>query len=69
MIPIEDHKWHSIGLGELPEGHRAEAARYEDGFVVRITGPNANVFGKDGNLTRAVDKALEWFSQVGQYLG
>ncbi len=73
MIPVEDHKWHDIAdygaKTRMPPGHKIEYVRVDDGIVVRIVGPNAHVWGasSDGReaLNEAIDKALNWFSQVG----
>lgn len=76
MIPIEDDKWHDLAehgsKTKLPPRHRIEYARVlngGDGIKVRITGPNAYVWGacEAGReaLGEAVDRALEWFRSVG----
>lgn len=74
MIPVEDHLWLPLSYNEvplfMPEGHRIEYAfTGEDEITVRITGPNAHVYGKDGTMDEAVDKALEWFARIGKNLG
>jgi hypothetical protein len=67
-IPVEDHAWHWVDVGEvLPEGHRAEAAQVDDGFVVRITGPSAHVLGQ-GPMDAAIEAAMSWFARVGREL-
>jgi hypothetical protein len=73
MIPIENEKWHDLedygNKTKMPPGHRIEFARIDDGIVVRIVGPNAHVWGASSEgaeaLNVAIDKALNWFSQVG----
>lgn len=68
-IPIEDHKWHRIPEEELkmlPKDHYGEYARTGNNeLTARIVGPRAHVFGKDPNVWAAVQKALDWFYQVG----
>ena len=71
MIPIEDHKWRKVDpwlphVPALPPKHKMEVARIdEDTVVVRVTGPNAHVFGQGPNWETAVTKAVEWFNSVG----
>lgn len=69
MIPVDENQWHRIPEDELkmlPKGHYAEYARTGKGeLTARIVGPNAHVFGKDHDVWNAVQKALDWFYQVG----
>ena len=71
------HLWYDIAdYGDktrMPPGHKIEYARTDDnGIVVRIVGPNAHVWGKSTEgqeaLDRAIDLALNWFSQMGREL-
>lgn len=75
LPPIEDHKWSPVPMvnpHQLPPGHRAEFARTEEGIVVRITGPNAHVFGCSTGgkeaLAEAITAALDWFEAIGREL-
>lgn len=77
MIPIASEKWYDAAYfgakTELPPDHRIEYARTDGGgIIVRIVGPNAHVWGWSPNgklaLDEAIDRALEWFSQVGRQL-
>lgn len=71
MIPIADHEWTDITLGEdLPPGHKMEAVLIDGGgYVVRITGPRAHVLGEsDGLLEEAMERAYSWFKSVGSEL-
>jgi len=67
-IPVEDIKWHRIidpTYLDLPKDHYAEFCRSGGELIVRITGPNAHVTGNAETLDKAVEYALEWFSEVG----